>query len=75
MEQTTTNSYRAPIRRKTKTIEKYGPDGEYLGKKVITIDKEDVQLPGYTIFPYTTTGTVQMDPDSSNQNWSYTSQN
>jgi hypothetical protein len=31
------------VKRVTKTIEKYGPDGEYLGKEVITTDKEDIQ--------------------------------
>jgi len=30
------------IKRTIKTIEKYGPDGEYLGKEVITTDKEDI---------------------------------
>ena len=32
------------VKRTTKTIEKYGPDGEYLGKEVITTDEEDIQV-------------------------------
>jgi hypothetical protein len=32
------------IKRTTKTIEKYGPNGEYLGKEVITTDKEDILI-------------------------------
>jgi len=32
------------IKRTTKTIEKYGPEGEYLGKEIITTDEEDIQV-------------------------------
>lgn len=42
------------IKRVTKTIEKYGPNGEYLGKEVITIDKEDIVE---QVYDYWVTGT------------------
>ena len=32
------------IKRYTKTIEKYGPNGEYLGKEIIITDEEDIQV-------------------------------
>ncbi len=32
------------IKRTTKTIEKWGPEGEYLGKEVITTDEENIQV-------------------------------
>ena len=69
------------IKRTTKTIEKYGPDGEYLGKEIITTEEEDVveQVWDGTI-TITTDGsfigddasgdTTCMDPNSCN--WSYT---
>ena len=32
------------VKRTTKTIEKWGPEGEYLGKEVITTDEEDIEV-------------------------------
>jgi len=36
------------VKRKTKTIEKYGPNGEYLGKEIIIEDIEDIEDQVYT---------------------------
>lgn len=35
------------VKRTTRTVEKYGPEGEYLGKEIITEDTEDVEVPDY----------------------------
>lgn len=35
------------VKRITRTIQKYGPYGEYLGKEIITEDQEDVEVPDY----------------------------
>ena len=69
------------IKRTTKTIEKWGPDGEYLGREVITTDEEDVveQVYGTTI-TVSGDGTYSGDIASVNTtflnpngcNWSYT---
>jgi len=71
------------VKRTTKTIEKYGPDGEYLGKEVITEEVEDFERQVYSgsitissdeniTWGQTSTDTVQWDPNDPNVNWSYT---
>lgn len=39
------------VKRITRTIEKYGPEGEYLGKEIIIEDQEDVEVPDYNYAP------------------------
>ena len=71
------------VKRTTKTIEKYGPDGEYLGKEVITEEVEDFERQVYsgTItvsndqnidFTTLSTDTTNWDPNDPNSNWTYT---
>jgi hypothetical protein len=36
------------IKRVTRTIEKYGSQGELIGREVITEDVEDIEVPDYT---------------------------
>jgi len=57
------------VKRTTKTIEKWGPDGEYLGKEVITEEVEDDTKQVYdgTIYIGGSPGTtVQFDPNAPN---------
>jgi hypothetical protein len=35
------------VKRTTKTVEKWGPQGEYLGREVITEEVEDIIVPDY----------------------------
>lgn len=39
------------IKRITRTVEKYSPSGEYLGREIITEDVEDIEVPDYTWRP------------------------
>ena len=60
------------VKRTTKTIEKYGPDGEYLGKEVITKEIEDFDRQVYdgtvTIIG-TGTGTVTIIGTGTDITW------
>jgi len=66
------------IKRTTKTIEKYGPHGEYLGKEIITTEEDVVEQVWDGAITITTDGsfigddtsgdTTYMDPNSCN--WS-----
>lgn len=52
--QTFTYSYPTKkIKRITRTIEKYAPSGEYLGREIITEDLEDIEVPDYSQQPFT----------------------
>jgi len=57
------------VKRTTKTIEKYGPDGQYLGKEVITEEVENFERQVYsgsiTISTSDYDGVVHLDQSSS----------
>lgn len=68
------------VKRTVKTIEKYGPNGEYLGKEVITEEKDEYDKMVYSgSIPitsgegtYISTDSVNWDPNDPNVQWSYT---
>lgn len=74
------------IKRITKTIEKYGPGGEYLGKEIITTDEENIEVQDLNWYSGTITvvgdgsnltdissSSTQWDPNNTDIPWSYTS--
>jgi len=74
------------VKRTTKTIEKYGPDGEYLGKEVITEEVENFERQVYDGTFYiqgtstdcniewnnVSSDVTNWDPNDPKNNWSYT---
>ena len=64
------------VKRTTKTIEKWGPDGEYLGKEVIVTDEENVQVQDWSNqLPGGTWVGTTSQPVIGNEFYTYTVQN